>query len=140
MEIISKSSRETVHVGRELSGKLKKGDIVSVYGELGTGKTRMIQGICKGLNVKERVTSPTFTLINEYKGRERVYHFDFYRITRVEEAQNLGCEDYFYNDGICLIEWPEKIEHLLPDNRITITIKYYESKKNWRKIKISMNR
>ena len=140
MDEITRSSRETHKLGIELSRTLKKGDVVSVYGELGAGKTLIIQGICKGLKVKERVTSPSFTLINEYSGREKVYHFDFFRVNSLVEAVDIGCNEYFYNDGICLIEWPEKIEKILPKKRTKIIIRYYKGKEHWRRIKIIKNR
>ena len=140
MNKITRSSEETFQLGKELSKRLKKGDVVSVFGELGAGKTRIIQGICEGLQVQERVTSPSFTLINEYSGREKVYHFDFFRINKLTEAVDLGCDEYFYNDGICLIEWPEKIEKILPKKRIDIIIRYFKGKENWRRIKVQKNR
>ncbi len=137
--VISRSSRETYRLGIEISKILKIKDIVSIYGELGTGKTRIIQGICRGLGVKERVTSPSFALINEYSGKLKVYHFDFFRVNSLSEAMELGCIDYFYDDGICLIEWPEKIEKLLPEKRINVIIQYHKERKNWRRIEIIRN-
>lgn len=140
MEILSKSSKQTYELGIELSKRLKEGDVVSVYGELGAGKTRIIQGICKGFDVKERVTSPSFTLINEYSGKYKVFHFDFYRINSVPEAVDIGCIEYFYSDGVCLIEWPEKIEEIIPENAVRITLEYHNERKNWRKVQIHVNR
>lgn len=84
----------------------------------------MIQGICRGLGVKEFVTSPTFIIINEYEGRLPVYHFDLYRIERIEEVYDLGYEEFFYNDGVCLIEWAEKVEELLPQDAIKVFIQH----------------
>jgi len=140
VETITKNWKETYKLGIELSKTLRKGDVVSVYGELGAGKTKIIQGICKGLRVKERVTSPSFTLINEYSGIHKVYHFDFYRIKSKSEAYDLGCEEYLYNNGICLIEWPEKIRDILPGKSINIYMEYWKGKKNWRRIRIIKNR
>lgn len=96
------------------------------HGEMGAGKTTLIQTICKSLGVTEEVTSPTFSLVNEYKSTsgKTVYHFDFYRIRSIEEVYDIGYEDYFYNNNICLIEWPSQIEELLagePVLNITIT-------------------
>ncbi len=93
-------------------------------GEMGAGKTTFIRNICEVLGVRENVSSPTFSLINEYscKNGEKVYHFDFYRINSSKEAVDIGCEEYFYSKSICMIEWPEKILNLLPEQSVTITI------------------
>ncbi len=88
--------------------------MVGLFGNLGSGKTTCIKGICAGLGVEEEVTSPTFTLINEYHGRLPVFHFDFYRIGSVQELRELGLDEYFYGDGVCLIEWPEIVSDMLP--------------------------
>ena len=93
-------------------------------GEMGAGKTTFIRNICEVLEVQENVSSPTFSLINEYccKNGEKVYHFDFYRINTLKEAVDIGCEEYFYSGSICMIEWPEKILNLLPEQFVMITI------------------
>ena len=93
-------------------------------GEMGAGKTTFIRNICEVLEVQENVSSPTFSLINEYscKNGEKVYHFDFYRINTPKEAVDIGCEEYFYSGSICMIEWPEKILNLLPEQFVMITI------------------
>ncbi|MDZ7370828.1 MAG: tRNA (adenosine(37)-N6)-threonylcarbamoyltransferase complex ATPase subunit type 1 TsaE [candidate division KSB1 bacterium] len=113
-EQLTRSAEETRQVAADFAGRLQGGDIVCISGELGTGKTTFIQGICRALGVKDAVTSPTFTLINEYSGRLRIFHFDFYRIDSEKEALDLGIEDYFYSDGVCLLEWPERVFGLLP--------------------------
>ena len=89
--------------------------VFAIYGEMGAGKTTLIQSICKQLGIKDTVTSPTFSLVNEYHfdGGERVYHFDFYRIKNIQEAYDIGYEEYFFSGNYCFIEWPEKIEPLL---------------------------
>lgn len=98
--------------------------VVAVSGALGSGKTVLIQGICQGLGVKQLVTSPSFIIINEYPGENFwVYHFDLYRLKNVQELINLGYEEYFYGNGVCLIEWAEKAQELLPDNRIEVNLK-----------------
>jgi tRNA threonylcarbamoyladenosine biosynthesis protein TsaE len=98
--------------------------VFAFYGKMGAGKTTFIQAICKELGTPDNVTSPTFALINEYKttAGKSIYHFDFYRIKSLEEVFDLGYEDYFYSGDFCLIEWPEKIESLLPENYVAVKI------------------
>jgi len=92
-------------------------------GEMGAGKTTFIKIFCKILGIKDSVSSPTYSIVNEYEGEKNtVYHFDFYRIKNIREAYDLGYEEYFYGDGICLIEWPERIEELLPKHYIKVEI------------------
>ena len=113
---VSRSASETRQLGRAFSNKLRKGSIVALYGTLGAGKTEFVKGVCTGLGVAEAmVNSPTFTLVNEYETDALViYHFDAYRLTSIQEFYELGCQDYFFGDGICLIEWPDRVEELLP--------------------------
>ncbi len=96
--------------------------IFAFYGEMGVGKTTLITAICKELGVTDGISSPTFSLVNEYKSAkgEKIFHFDFYRIKSISEAYDMGYEDYFYTNAYCFIEWPEKIEELLPENCIKI--------------------
>ncbi|MDD3877876.1 MAG: tRNA (adenosine(37)-N6)-threonylcarbamoyltransferase complex ATPase subunit type 1 TsaE [Bacteroidales bacterium] len=98
--------------------------IFAFFGEMGAGKTSLIKAVCTHLNVSETVSSPTFALVKEYltETEESVFHFDFYRLKRIEEAFDIGYEEYFYSGSYCLIEWPEKIEGLLPDNHIQVHI------------------
>jgi len=107
-----------------LLGKIGDKRIIAFYGKMGAGKTTMIKEICRQLNVEDVVSSPTFTLINEYhcKNGKSVFHFDFYRINKIEEAYDLGYEEYFYSGNLCFIEWPEKVESLLPDNTLMVRI------------------
>ena len=104
---------------------LDAGDLVALTGELGSGKTCLIQGIAVGLDIlnPKQVTSPTFTLINEYQGRVPIYHFDLYRINKLEELFDLGFEEYFYGKGVTLVEWAEKILDWLPPQRLSIYLK-----------------
>lgn len=98
--------------------------VFAFYGNMGAGKTTLIKAICSVLGVEDPVNSPTFALVNEYRSNtgELIYHFDFYRIKNMDEAYDLGYEDYFYSGAVCLIEWPEKIEDLLPDTAVRVTI------------------
>jgi tRNA threonylcarbamoyladenosine biosynthesis protein TsaE len=104
----------------EFSGSQK---MFVFYGDMGAGKTTFIKALCSRLGVKETVSSPTFSIVNEYEGNgQTIYHFDFYRIKSIQEAYDIGYEDYFYSGDICLIEWPEKIEELLPEHYIKVRI------------------
>ncbi|MCQ0110753.1 tRNA (adenosine(37)-N6)-threonylcarbamoyltransferase complex ATPase subunit type 1 TsaE [Zhouia amylolytica] len=103
--------------------KNAKSNILLFYGEMGVGKTTLIKEIVKELGVNDVTSSPTFSIVNEYEGNSgKIYHFDFYRLETEEEAYDIGFEDYIYTDAICLIEWPEKIENLLPENATKIMI------------------
>ena len=111
------SEEETRKIGYELGEKAAKGEIYCLQGDLGVGKTVFTKGFAQGLNITEHITSPTFTIVNEYhSGRIPFYHFDVYRIGDVEEMFEIGYEEYFYGDGVCLIEWAELITDILPDD------------------------
>jgi len=127
-KIKTSSPEETKKFGEKLAKKLKPGEVVAFFGPLGSGKTCLIQGICQGLNVANPVTSPCFVIINEYPGKIKVYHFDLYRLERIEELYELGYEEYFYGDGVCLVEWAEKAKSLLPEKRIEIQLKILSEK------------
>ncbi len=117
------SPEETFALGERLGSTARPGQIYTLIGDLGVGKTVFTQGLAKGLGVKEAVNSPTFTIVQVYEdGRLPFYHFDVYRIGDVEEMEEIGYEDYFYGDGVCLIEWANLIEELLPSDAIRITI------------------
>lgn len=123
------SPGETQALGRALGEALGPGSVVAFRGDLGSGKTCMIQGICQALDVRDYVTSPTFILINEYAGTraERplpIYHFDLYRLGGEDELYALGAEEYFYGDGICLVEWAERAGQLLPPRRVEVQLEY----------------
>lgn len=102
--------------------------VFAFYGDMGAGKTTFIKAICEELDVEDVINSPTFAIINEYRSGsgELIYHFDFYRINKIEEAYDLGYDDYFYSGALCFIEWPEKVEELLPGDHIPVTIKVNE--------------
>ncbi len=122
----TESPEETSAFGAQLAALLQPGDVVALYGDLGAGKTHLAKGICGALGIPEaEVTSPTFTLINEYAGRcLTVYHFDAYRIRSEAEFYELGFEDYFYGDGICLVEWPERVASLLPEDCLRLRLSH----------------
>lgn len=132
----SNKADDTYKLGEKLGKEARPGEVYCILGDLGTGKTVFSQGFAKGLGITEPVSSPTFTIIQEYKeGRMPFYHFDVYRIEDVEEMYEIGYEDYFYGSGVSLIEWADLIEDILPFNRITITIeKDLEKGFNYRKI------
>jgi len=121
ISVITKSPARTKALGRLMGRMLKAGDVIAISGELGTGKTVMIKGIAMGLGVGERnVTSPTFILMNEYKGRMPVYHFDAYRMARAAEIEELGADDYFFGEGVSVIEWADRIAGSLPADRLEV--------------------
>jgi tRNA threonylcarbamoyladenosine biosynthesis protein TsaE len=133
----TKSSEDTIALGKKIGAVLKPGDVLGLYGELGSGKTTMIKGIAMGLGVKEQdiVKSPSFIMISEYQGRCPIYHIDLYRIKNKEEFVGIGLDDYLYSDGVCLIEWAEKAEASLPENIIKIELEVISPEK--RKITVS---
>jgi len=131
---ISRSESETITIAQHFARSLAKGSVVALYGELGAGKTVFARGVAGYLEVIQQVTSPTFTLINEYCGTIPLYHMDLYRLNSLPEIEEIGAEDYFYGDGICLIEWAEKLEGLLPEHAITINLKQIDE--NRREINI----
>lgn len=121
-EIRSYSAEETFAFGQAVGELLFPGALVAFSGDLGAGKTCCVQGIAMGLGVEDRsmITSPTFTLIQEYQGRLPIYHFDVYRLTHEEEMYDLGYEEYFYGDGVTLVEWAERVEAFLPQDCLNI--------------------
>jgi tRNA threonylcarbamoyladenosine biosynthesis protein TsaE len=119
--IETSSPEETGILGEKLGSFLRSGDLICLYGGLGAGKTCFAQGLARGLGIKDSVTSPTFTLINEHYGRLPLFHMDVYRLDSIEEMDDLGYEEYFYDGGVTLIEWADKIEELLPGERLDIS-------------------
>ena len=136
MVIETRSPEETFALGEKLGREAKPGQIYTLNGDLGTGKTVFTQGFASGLGITEPVNSPTFTILQVYEeGRMLFYHFDVYRIGDVEEMDEIGYEDCFYGEGVCLIEWAELIEEILPENVIVVTIeKDLEQGFDYRKI------
>lgn len=132
------SARETFELGRRIGQQAEKGQIYTLEGDLGVGKTVLTQGVAAGLMITEPISSPTFTILQEYEeGRLPFYHFDVYRIGDVEEMEEIGYDDYFFGDGICLIEWANLIQEILPENVISIVIeKDLEKGFDYRKISL----
>lgn len=122
MEVISNSPQETEALGQKLAAQLSPGDIIAFSGDLGSGKTAFTRGLAKGLGIEERVTSPTFTIVNEYEGgRLPLFHFDMYRLVSSDELFDIGWEDYLSRGGVCAVEWSENVEDALQDAiRVTI--------------------
>lgn len=133
------SEEETRKLGYETGKNATKGQIYCLKGDLGVGKTVFTKGFAMGLGIKEHITSPTFTIVNEYhSGRLPFYHFDVYRISDPEEMFEIGYEEYFYGDGVCLVEWAELVEEILPENVIWIKIEkdITSDNDNYRKIEV----
>lgn len=138
MIIETKSPQETYNLGRRLGADAKPAQIICLNGDLGVGKTVFTQGFAEGLGIREPVNSPTFTIMQQYEGgRLPLYHFDVYRIGDVEEMEEIGYEDCFYGEGVCLIEWSQLIKEILPEQVISVTIeKCPEQGFDYRKITI----
>jgi tRNA threonylcarbamoyladenosine biosynthesis protein TsaE len=116
------SADETIRLGERIGDLLRKGDVIALNGTLAAGKTTITKGIALGLGVEETVTSPTFTIVSEYSGRVPLYHIDTYRLDSCDSFTDIGGEDMLYGDGVCVVEWSEKIAGLLPEHTITIWI------------------
>ncbi len=117
------STEELADVAAAVVGALDGRTVVALRGEMGAGKTTLVREIAALLGAEDSVTSPTFAIVNQYEGREhRIYHFDFYRIEDLREAYDFGYEEYFYSGDLCLVEWPERIEQLLPDDTMNVCI------------------
>lgn len=136
------SAADTFEIGKELGCQAQSGQVYCLEGELGVGKTVFTQGFASGLGITETVNSPTFTILQEYRdGRMPFYHFDVYRITDVEEMEEVGYTDYFYGDGVCLVEWAGIIADILPTERVRIVIeKDFEKGFDYRMILIANER
>lgn len=119
-KFVSKSESETVGIGRDFAGRLGPGSFVALYGDLGAGKTQFVKGICSALDVNEIVNSPTFTIVNEYHGTLPVFHIDLYRMKNIEEILGIGFDEYLEAGGICLVEWAEKLDGIIPEERFEV--------------------
>lgn len=130
MEINIQSLDHIHKAARRFVEAMSDNTVFAFYGKMGAGKTTFIKAVCEDLGVSDVVTSPTFAIVNEYRSDlagELIYHFDFYRIKKLEEVYDMGYEDYFYSGAVCLVEWPELIEELLPDNTVKVTIEEVEN-------------
>ena len=129
-EHTTSSEQETLALAGAFARRLQRGDVVALRGELGTGKTRFVKGICEAFGASQRVSSPSFIILNRYEAKDQhhrellIYHLDLYRVRSVEEIYDLGYEEFFYGDGITLIEWAEQLGDLLPSNRYDVHLSY----------------
>lgn len=139
MIIETNTPQETFCVGKKIGENARPGQIYTLTGDLGVGKTVFTQGVAAGLGITEPISSPTFTIIQEYEtGRLPLYHFDVYRIGDIEEMEEIGYDDYFFGNGVCMIEWAELVEELIPENSIHVTIeKDLEKGFDYRRITIT---
>ncbi len=117
---VTHSEQETVELGSRMGKLLGAGDIVLLYGGLGAGKTVLTRGIALGLGTRDMVTSPTYTLMHRYEGRVPIFHFDLYRLGGPDEVLDLGYEEFFYGDGVSVVEWPERLEYLCPEEYVKV--------------------
>lgn len=124
MKIEIKSLDKIDEAAKQFIANMGKAKVFAFYGKMGAGKTTFIKAVCQALGVEDVITSPTFALVNEYTDGQGnpIYHFDFYRIKKIEEVYDMGYEDYFYSGNLCLLEWPELIEDLLPDDAVKVSI------------------
>ena len=122
MELIVTAVEETYKIGELLGALVNSGDIICLIGDLGTGKTHLTKGIAKGLGIEDHITSPTFTIVNEYTGRFKLNHFDVYRVNDPDEIEAIGFDEYIFSDAVSIIEWANYIEELIPEGNLTITI------------------
>ena len=136
LELNSHSPEQTQLLGSYLGELAQKADVFLLVGELGTGKTCLVQGIARGLDVGEYAFSPSFVILREYHGRLPLYHIDFYRLDDIEEIADLGFEEYFYGNGVCVVEWSEKGLQVIPRDHLLITIRYIPASQTGRSISL----
>ena len=122
MTYISKSEQETERIGSEFAASLPGGTVVAMYGDLGAGKTAFVRGMARGMGLDCRVSSPTFTIVNEYLGQRELIHFDMYRLSDADELFDIGWEDYLIRGGVCAVEWSERVTDALPEDTLWVDI------------------
>ena len=122
MEFFVDNVNKTMDIGKKIGSYVNSGDIICITGDLGSGKTHLTKGIAEGLGIKEHITSPTFTIVNEYDGRIKLYHFDVYRVNDPDEIAAIGFDEYIFGQGVCVIEWSNYITELIPEECININI------------------
>ena len=136
MQFLSHSTQETEAIGEELAQKLCGGDVLAFTGSLGMGKTAFTRGLARGLGCRGRVTSPTFTIVNEYEGRTPLFHFDMYRLGSSDELFDIGWEDYLSRGGVCAVEWSEQVADALPEGTVYVTLTRHPEHDGWRSITV----
>lgn len=140
MQFLSHSTQETEAIGEELAQKLRGGDVLAFTGSLGMGKTAFTRGLARGLGCRGRVTSPTFTIVNEYEGRTPLFHFDMYRLSSSDELFDIGWDDYLAHGGVCAVEWSERVSDALPEDTIYVDIARTDEHEDWRTITVTGGR
>ena len=136
MEYLSHDVIETEALGEQLAKQMRPGSVLAYFGDLGAGKTAFTRGLARGLGCTGRVTSPTFTIVNEYEGATPLFHFDMYRLGDSDELFDIGWEDYLARGGVCAVEWSERIEDALPSDAVVVTIRRCEENEDWRRITV----
>ena len=137
MVLLSHSAEETERFGETLADTLHPGSVVAYTGALGMGKTAFTRGLARGLGCRGRVTSPTFTIVNEYEGNIPLFHFDMYRLSSSDELFDIGWEDYLGRGGVCAVEWSERVTDALPPDTVFVNIARHAENENWRTITIA---
>ena len=140
MQFVSHSTQETEQFGEEVAKSLHGGDVLAFTGSLGMGKTAFTRGLARGLGCRGRVTSPTFTIVNEYDGKTPLFHFDMYRLGSSDELFDIGWDDYLARGGVCAVEWSERVSDALPDDTIYVDIARGEEDENMRTITVTGGR
>ena len=140
MQFLSHSTQETEAIGEELAQKLRGGDVLAFTGSLGMGKTAFTRGLARGLGCRGRVTSPTFTIVNEYEGRTPLFHFDMYRLGSSDELFDIGWDDYLARGGVCAVEWSERVSYAQPEDTIFVDIARTDEHEDWRTITVTGGR
>lgn len=138
-EIATLSSEETFNEGKRFASRLSGGEVIALVGELGTGKTVFTKGLCEGLNVKNPVLSPTFTIANEYEADFKIYHIDAYRLSGSSEISAIGIEDYMMGDAVCIIEWADKVKEVIPEDATWIYFQHSKDRETDRLLRIDLS-